>query len=685
MKRLFYLVVGLVLLPALLFAQIDYSPKALYNKFADYYTKAESDAKYATTTGDAYTKAESDGRYATTAEVAAKANSSDVYTIAQTDATIEAYVASHAPTDVYTKSETDATIEAYVAATVPTNVYTKTESDATLENYFASTIKAYINGTDETLVSGLATWTAQLVQTTANNVWFSQDSKVNGFVGQNATLTLTPSTLAFGVNGDAYWYEGVKTSISSLATLTLDDVAGMQYVYTDDNTPTLKKSTAPWNNDFENVAQIATVYNNPTHTGPISCILFDERHGVMDTRVHKYLHSTKGATSPNRFPLSAYSLQPASPSDGGNQFAVTGGTLYDEDIATVIGDHPDGAAPPILWREGASGHWTWNTDPVVPVLYGTYAKINEYTGGSWTTSEVAANRFFNMYVVVTNAYDDSIYGTFEIVLVPGQAAYTSLAAAEAEGPASLNLGDFPANECLFTNKITFRTSASYTSSGKCRIEAVESLAGINISLGAASVVTSHPSLGDRNIPNQHEDVAIAMTHSFAGTLTTPDLQTWADSIEAAVNAGGGGAAAALVEDTAITFASSLVVELHYVFDTTSVVVFKNGVMVPRRFLMWYDGLPPTMAINDPDHDLDLSDDEIIVIGYGSTISEHTATNVSANLFEFSTDIDTSSVVIYRNGVAQPRRLLRTNDVAGKTQVEFLTTVSSDDEIIATIQ
>lgn len=63
------------------------------------------------------------------------------------------------------------------------------------------------------------------------------------------------------------------------------------------------------------------------------------------------------------------------------------------------------------------------------------------------------------------------------------------------------------------------------------------------------------------------------------------------------------------------------------------------------------------------------------------IKESTGTYVSANVFDFDTTYDTSSVEIYRNGILQPTRLLRTSIASSKTRVEFLTTVDGSDEIL----
>jgi len=65
----------------------------------------------------------------------------------------------------------------------------------------------------------------------------------------------------------------------------------------------------------------------------------------------------------------------------------------------------------------------------------------------------------------------------------------------------------------------------------------------------------------------------------------------------------------------------------------------------------------------------------------ATAIEDTAIFISSNVFEFSDDFDTSAVVIYRNGIMQPRRLFTTEDVSSKTRVTFISAVNDSDEII----
>ena len=130
MKRLFYLLFGLVLLPALLYAQGSLSLKDINDNLTNnYYTKTVSDGKYATT-GDVSGKADKtyvDANFATTAENALKQDISDM---------VDYYTKTAADLLLADKADTD-------------SVYTKTAADILLG------LKAdltYVNATDEAIM-----------------------------------------------------------------------------------------------------------------------------------------------------------------------------------------------------------------------------------------------------------------------------------------------------------------------------------------------------------------------------------------------------------------------------------------------------------------------------------------------------------------------------------------------------
>lgn len=248
MKRLFYLLFGLVLLPALLYAQGSLSLKDINDNLTNnYYTKTVSDGKYASSV-DVAAKADKtyvDANFATTAENALKQNISDmvdyytktaadllladkadtdsVYTITAADLLFAAKANS---ADVYTTAEIQADyatttsvalkasqIDMDSAEAVIQNILVDDDSqDVTIEavrvkadsnetailadmlnlanNYWSSaTAKAYVDGTDENIINVLLALKADLTYVNATD-----ENIINTLIPAKADLTYVNAT-----------------------------------------------------------------------------------------------------------------------------------------------------------------------------------------------------------------------------------------------------------------------------------------------------------------------------------------------------------------------------------------------------------------------------------------------------------------------------------------------------------
>jgi len=198
---------------------------------------------------------------------------------------------------------------------------------------------------------------------------------------------------------------------------------------------------------------------------------FEERHG-SDRNLHWHYiqHFTTGAIwhDGEGIALENYELQPSSPSDSDNQFSLSSGEMHDEDISNQMLATDTGSYY-ILRRSGVSGIWTWTTETIPLIASGTYMDYNEYTGGSWTTTEASNGDYINMYVVSIPLYG----GSTTNMVIMGQNVHSTLLKAQAETASELSFGDFIFQEIVFAYKITFKTSASYGTTGKVRIEAVD--------------------------------------------------------------------------------------------------------------------------------------------------------------------------------------------------------------------
>lgn len=586
MKRLFWIIFLFILLPSALLSQTNLSLKSIADDLSTnyyvktlVYNKTESDARYPSAT-NFYTKtaadalllnkADTDSVYTKTANdilLALKAdktyvNGSDESIIASLYSyALKSYVNATDETIMLDDDSQDVQIEANrVAIGLKATQIDMDSAENVIQNILADddsqdvTIEAVRVKSDSTetgldahidnvsnphQVTALQTSytdtysiAATTVQSAIDTVeaWLDNwitDSCVFGFeYPVTATLSYDASTQTFTITGNHVVYINGHKITKTTASKTHPATTGPHYFYYDSD-GVLQTSTDAWGNDFFHVVQIAYVYYNADKVPTPQGLMFDEDHShIMTTATHYYNHTTRGATSSDLFPIGDYLTAPAVPTNAGNQFSTAGGTLVDEDHRETINEVPDGGYYPIFWREGAAGNWTWQSG-TYPVLVGTnYPKYNQLTGGSWTTTEISVGNYMNMYTAVTNANND----TYSVILIMGQNVYATLALAQAANPINtMSFGNLPFNEIILTNKITFRSNAGYGTIGKCRIESVESLAGITIRLGSAVVATSHQSLSGRSDAGAHPASAISYVDTYSMGVT--DVQSAIDTIE----------------------------------------------------------------------------------------------------------------------------------------------------------
>jgi len=176
-KKLFYILIGLVLIPVALNAQGTLSLKQIYdNLTTNYYTKTASDGKYATS-ADVSGKADKtyvDANFATTAENALKQNISDMVDY-YTKTAADLLLSDKADTDsVYTKTAADLLFAAKansadVYTTDEVNILLNAKLDAvTINDYYLKT-ETYSTGEIALLLAAKAA-TADVYTTDEVNI-----------------------------------------------------------------------------------------------------------------------------------------------------------------------------------------------------------------------------------------------------------------------------------------------------------------------------------------------------------------------------------------------------------------------------------------------------------------------------------------------------------------------------------
>jgi len=336
-------------------------------------------------------------------------------------------------------------------------------------------------------------------------------------------ITVEPTGSSF-----AYWLAGKKYTITSAQSLIHANTTEVYYFYWDkDNI--LQLTTDFW--DIGNDVLISYVYYN---ADLVDGFHFEERHSAQRVgKHHEELHFTTGTywRIGGGLGISDYTIQPGTPADSDNQFAIATGVIHDEDLDKTL-DALVAGTYQVFYRTGASGIWTW-TENNVPLLsaIGGYIQYNQFTGGAWQLTETANNNYMNMYVMETLSLD----GDYQHFMIIGQNFYDKLTSAQEESISDISFGPLPFEEFISSYKITFRTGAAYTTEGKCRIAAIEDTRPVTkANIISASPSTNHNSLsglqgGTTNeyyhlTSAQHsyidQDVTIGSSPTFDGTNFT---------------------------------------------------------------------------------------------------------------------------------------------------------------------
>lgn len=305
-------------------------------------------------------------------------------------------------------------------------------------------------------------------------------------------VTITPSTATFD-----FWVRGVKfTKTGAQTSIAHADTTGTYFVAYD-NTGSIVVSTSFW--DLELVCPVAFVFYNAT-LGVGIC--FHELHTWMRSPLlHNRLHSVEGTQISTGFTIGA--IIPASDVNANKRPTFTEGTFFDEDIKHTHLARAAGSYT-IFERIGASGVWSWTTGNADFFLTSaTFAQINNFTGGVWTKTTMAHNEWANYYVFVMPA----ISTTYQLAIVPGQAKYATLAAAQAEVVQLIDWGTaIPFQEIAAVYQITIECKNAYASQGKCvipvapvRIVTSRSKLSTSSLLSVPAHATSHQHLGSDEI------------------------------------------------------------------------------------------------------------------------------------------------------------------------------------------
>ena len=311
------------------------------------------------------------------------------------------------------------------------------------------------------------------------------------------TLSIAPTGASF-----SFYSAGVKYTKSTAQTVQIDDTEGIWFCYFD-TTGTLVASQTPWTIANASTVPVAIVYWDATNK--IAILLGDERHGLMDNRVHSYLHQWIGTVYISGLIAGDMNLSGDGSADAHARFTLSSPGVYlDEDITLTVThadspseqfqqciDHSTGnyCDLPIFYLSGATGAPVWRRLAPqahhAPVYRGTNRiQRNAISGGNWVLQDVAANGSYSaMWILATNDVD------YPIVAVMGQREDTSSGAAATYNTyGSMIFTGLPFQEITPLYCAIYQTSSLYTNASRAALRAMreQKISGANRKPGVVS-------------------------------------------------------------------------------------------------------------------------------------------------------------------------------------------------------
>jgi hypothetical protein len=339
------------------------------------------------------------------------------------------------------------------------------------------------------------------------------------------TLTLTHASGTI----DYYWQGELVSVESPLVIPAHDDVDGRYFATSTDGDAIVWSSSAwqLWQ------LQLAAIAYYPARGFSFG---IREPHGFMPWPSHRADHLNRGT-------YRASGLGPTSGTytiDTETDAAVTpgfdAGVIYDEDNESSIAASTEGVYT--TFRVGAGVLAVFDTTATFPYRSapGGFIYINDpETGGE---TEAATNRYVNVYELCIPVTDDAESQKFRRVVIQPQRSFTSLSAAQAESPTTVDLGDLTdiSMEFVAYTRLTYRTNAGYTTTGKVQLAGVSYVVGSRegqffIQTAAAPTAENIPltptgGVAGTNVQSGIGELATIVTQVEAEAGVSTTLRAW---------------------------------------------------------------------------------------------------------------------------------------------------------------
>lgn len=289
----------------------------------------------------------------------------------------------------------------------------------------------------------------------------------------NATRTFSIEPLG-GQSDFSFWISGTEFKKTVAETIVIADVEGNHAIYFDED-GVLSSASNPSNSDVDTLIRESAlvVYIYWSVANQEQYYFGEERHGInMDSSTHGYLHFTQGLQYLSGLAPGDFSLNQSGDVDSHAQFSLTSGGVADEDIYLAISSVASTTGLPVYYRSGVSGYWNREIEAGFSVTSFGSGRLhwNEYTGGTWTTSEITNNDFLLCHVFATTSID------YPLISIMGQADYGNLNQARVganEEVGNLLLGGLPSPEITPIATIIFQSSNGYANGVQARVRTTD--------------------------------------------------------------------------------------------------------------------------------------------------------------------------------------------------------------------
>jgi hypothetical protein len=290
-----------------------------------------------------------------------------------------------------------------------------------------------------------------------------------------------------------YFRNGVLCTITGSKTVLLagtnPPTNGVHYIYIDSEDGALVDGAA-WTLLDTKVPVAGIMWNGsmtPTYW------MSDERHTcLIDRRMHYYEHTTEGSRLIAGGVLSGQTV--GGTTDATNTFGISGASFADEDIlhdlATLTDPNAGESAYTVFYRTAVST-WAWKLS-IVPYDFTAAGYINWDNAGTQTQGDATPPKYYNSYLLITN-----LDGAARFVMVSGRAAFSTLAAAQAEDVGAFTFTGLGIAEFIIAYRFTWLTGSGYANTGKCRLAATpQSVKVANVAAIVGGASTDHNTLAN---------------------------------------------------------------------------------------------------------------------------------------------------------------------------------------------